>query len=370
MNDYKGSNYSIWQTKPYTKEEFIKISPKDKLNYLCLAAHLAPSTHNTQPWRFEIHPETMEVTFLIDGQFILPASDVNGRQTTISCGCAIKNMEIAANYFGYKINEEILILSKEELKPEQANKKLIRLCKINFIFTPDITGDEKLYKSLFKRQVTRAEYDEQKEIPEETLNKISNIKTENIKIHLVSDRWRRLSISEFQGQADNFVINSKKFSRELGDWLLPNDTENFVGMPGVGFGLSDDETQRLHLGLQGKIPLKPEDGLKFSLGGKIGIEKSPIVCFLTAAEDSVKNWLEAGKIMENIFLELAAEEISFTVHAGIAEVSLINKLFSMSILGTTRKIMTLFRIGYTKRDEDARRPHSPRLPLEKIITNY
>ena len=370
MNDYSGQNYLVWQTSKYTISEFKKLSPKEQLKYFCLTAHLSPSTHNTQPWRFEIYPEKMESIFFVDKKYILPASDVHGRQTIISCGCALKNIEISANYFGYSTEIKILNQTTENFRPNESNAGLIALCKINFFPDEENKDLSELYKAIFKRQVIRAEYDEQKDIPSEVLEKINSIDSGEIKIHLISDRWRRLSISEFQGQADNFVINSKKFSRELGEWLLPNNSENFVGMPGIGFGLSDEEAQRLHLGLKGETPLKPEDGLKFSLGGKIGIEKSPAVCFLTAQEDNIENWLNTGKIMEEIFLELTAQNIAFTVHAGIAEVSLINKLFSMSVLGTTRRIMSLFRIGYTKRPEDKKRPHSPRLPLEKIIINY
>jgi hypothetical protein len=277
---------------------------------------------------------------------------------------------VSSRYFGYKTEIKILNSSKEDFKPGIPDPELIALAKIKFISdTPD-DSLEKNYLAIFNRQVTRAEYNEQTPIPIEILEKIESINNEKIEIHLVSDRWRRLTIGEFQGQADNFVINSKKFSHELGEWLLPNDTESFVGMPGVGFGLADDEAQRLHSGLKGETALRPEDGLKFSMGGKIGIEKSPTVCFLTSQEDTIESWLEAGKVMEEIFLQLTAEGIYCAVHAGIAEVTLINKLFSMSFLGTTSRIMTLFRMGYLKRDEDKKRPHSPRWPLSKVIINY
>ncbi len=370
MNDYSGKNYSVWQTTQLQKQEFEKLSPKEQLIHLCLTAHLAPSSHNTQPWRFMMNPDQAEIIINIDKEFILPASDVNGRQAIISIGCALANLKVAANNFGYQVETIILNNDKQIFKPAENHTGLIPIIKIKISPTAPIENLADIYQAIFKRKVTRAEYLENSELPNKLLEEINSLSNNQIKIHLVSDRLRRLTISEFQGQADNFVINSKKFSRELGEWLLPNNSTSYIGMPGIGFGLSDNEAERLHQGLKGEIPLNPADGLKFSTGGKIGIEKSPIICFLTAAEDTIENWIAAGEIVENIFLKLTANGIMFTMHAGITEVSLINKLFSMSFLGTSRKILSLFRMGYLKRKEDGDRPHSPRLPLDKVIINY
>lgn len=369
MTDYTGVNYAVWKTAPLKIDEFKNLSPKEQLKYLSLMAHLAPSSHNTQPWRFELKLDQFEININIKMDFILPASDINGRQTIISVGCALANLKMAANYLGYKIETTLLNNDKQIFKPIDNSTDLIPL--LNIKIYPDSPNKNLAteYEAIFNRKVIRAEYLESAEIPYEILNEVQVLSNEQIKIHLVSDRLRRLTISEFQGQADNFVINSKKFSRELGAWLLPNDSDSFVGMPGVGFGLGDEEAKRLHSGLIGEIPLNPADGLKFSTGGKIGIEKSPTICFLTASDDNVENWIAAGEIVENIFLKLTAHGIAFTMHAGITEVSLINKLFSMSFLGTSRKILSLFRMGYIKKNEDALRPHSPRWPLEKVIIN-
>ena len=70
--------------------------------------------------------------------------------------------------------------------------------------------------------------------------------------------------------------------------------------------------------------------------------------------------------MEKIFLLLTANDIYYAVHAGIVEVSLINKLFAMT-LKTTERITTLFRVGYLNNPEDATRGHAPRLPIDQVI---
>ncbi len=50
-------------------------------------ATLAPSIHNTQPWRFEVHDGRLDV--YADRSRGLPIIDPSGRQLAISCGAAI-----------------------------------------------------------------------------------------------------------------------------------------------------------------------------------------------------------------------------------------------------------------------------------------
>lgn len=369
----QNNNFSIWDTEIYSKEEFEKLNVYEQLKYLCLLGSLAPSTHNTQPWRFKIDKNQNSINIYVDKAYILPASDVDGRQTAISIGCAIKNITIGAGYFGLSYDIKIIAEKKDDWKPllKEKNEKKLMLAAIIKLKTTNKANNNPYnpIKDIFNRKIMRAEYDPHKKIESSIIENIKNKELTNnkdLKLHLITDQIRKLIISEFQGQADGFVINSKKFSRELGDWLLPNDTSSYIGMPGIGFGLQNQEAARMHRGLVGEEKLQPEDGLRFSLAGKTGMEKSPIICFITANKDEVASWISAGELFEDISLALTKENISNAMHAGIVEVSLINQMFAAT-LGTTRKILALFRIGYVKKESDANRPHSPRYTIEQIL---
>ena len=78
------------------KDNFYKI-----INY----AIKAPSGHNTQPWFFAIYENSIIITPNFERS--LPAVDPNNRELFISLGCAVENLCIAANHYGYESQTDI-----------------------------------------------------------------------------------------------------------------------------------------------------------------------------------------------------------------------------------------------------------------------
>lgn len=368
MQDNK--NYEAWHTVEISRNEFLDLDPKKKLLYICQLGHLAPSTHNTQPWRFLLDIKNNIIHLFLDKKYILPASDVDGRQSIISLGCAIENMITASHHLGCNLNVTLEKISKDLIKPKNFIKnntdRYIHIAHLNITYNNDL-APHPLFTAILNRKVTRAEYDTNKLISEKIIQSIKNISiAKEIEIQIVSDRLRKMMMAEFQSQADSFVMNTKKFSTELGQWLLPNETKTFLGMPGIGFGLNDEQAIRIHRGLLGETHLEPEDNLRFALGAKSGIEKAPIIGFITMADDNIQHWINVGRTLEKTLLTLTNNNICFAIHAGIVEVQLINRMFATSF-GSLNKIGAFFRAGYIQNNKDLDRPHSPRLPLSNII---
>ena len=57
------------------------------------AAGYAPSIHNTQPWRWRLAADTLELR-LVRGR-VLPVTDPEGRLATLSCGVALHHARVA-----------------------------------------------------------------------------------------------------------------------------------------------------------------------------------------------------------------------------------------------------------------------------------
>jgi len=83
------------------EEDFpLEGSSSEKLSFLLRYAILAPSTHNTQPWKFAAGSETVDI--LIDRTRWLKVADADQRELHVSVGCALENLLIAAEHFGYR----------------------------------------------------------------------------------------------------------------------------------------------------------------------------------------------------------------------------------------------------------------------------
>ena len=73
--------------------------PTEHIDILLSAAVAAPSMHNTQPWRFEVDGQVIDV--YLDGSRTLPAEDPTGRAMRIAAGAATFNLRCTAESLGY-----------------------------------------------------------------------------------------------------------------------------------------------------------------------------------------------------------------------------------------------------------------------------
>ncbi|WP_190823556.1 Acg family FMN-binding oxidoreductase [Saccharopolyspora pogona] len=63
-------------------------------------AGLAPSLHNSQPWRFRLSEQVIELHS--DPQRRLPAADPDDRELRLACGAALLNLRLALEHFGVR----------------------------------------------------------------------------------------------------------------------------------------------------------------------------------------------------------------------------------------------------------------------------
>jgi nitroreductase len=67
---------------------------------LLTAAGRAPSLHNSQPWRFRVRPQVIELW--ADPERRLPAADPTGREQRLACGAALFNLRLALHGLGVR----------------------------------------------------------------------------------------------------------------------------------------------------------------------------------------------------------------------------------------------------------------------------
>jgi hypothetical protein len=73
-------------------------STSERVVFLLRYAVLAPSSHNTQPWRFRVDADGVELR--ADRTRRLPVVDPHDGELVISCGAALETLRLAARRSG------------------------------------------------------------------------------------------------------------------------------------------------------------------------------------------------------------------------------------------------------------------------------
>jgi nitroreductase len=91
---------------PWSSPPGPQASVDQRMAWCAEVARLAPSKHNTQPWRFIIRDAGLEVW--ADPARILPETDPHRREMVISCGAALEIAAVAARATGREVRTTLL----------------------------------------------------------------------------------------------------------------------------------------------------------------------------------------------------------------------------------------------------------------------
>lgn len=196
---------NIWQISQADFPQNGTIS--EQLRFLIQYALLAPSSHNTQPWKFRISQDQIEV--FADESRWLKIADADKREMYLSVGCALENLLIAAVNFGFSVQTDYFpINGNEELVVRITLDQIYKLKSKNDLieFIP--------YRSTFHETFS------DKEIPQEILNNIENCCVEEgINISLTNDENIREKVDDLIARSDAEQFSNPEFREELAYWI-------------------------------------------------------------------------------------------------------------------------------------------------------
>jgi hypothetical protein len=168
---------------------------------------LAPSVHNTQPWRFVISRGWLEL--YADRQRQLGVLDPRGRQLTISCGCALFNVRVALAEAGYDARVERLpdpdrpdLLARVGLPPSAGLGS--RIAELN--------------AAIELRRTNRRRFFDHK-LPPGLLRRITDAaQQEAAELYEVTSAEQRLALARLSRQADAIELTDPAYRAELRAW--------------------------------------------------------------------------------------------------------------------------------------------------------
>ncbi len=332
-------NYTAWYID--FNDFFKQKTEQEKLEFLVRFAVLAPSSHNSQPWEFEIRDNTIVIK--PNYKRALPISDSNYRQLFISLGCALENLLVAADYYGF------------ETRLTYVNKSIeIALTYSNKVKSPPASH---LVFSIPQRHTNRNKY-ESTPLPENFLKRAQSYTTQDVQIHFVEEQTIREAVADVVIAAGIAAMESTGFRKELSQHVKSNLTRSNVGMPAFGMGIPTPLSLVTSFLLSyvnvNKVFRKQEaDLLK---------KHTPMFGVISTRGDIPESWIKAGQLYEKIALEAEQRNIRITPMAAVIQIGKYYKTIQ-KIIQTDFRPQIFFRLGYCKKITR----HSPRLTAEEVI---
>jgi hypothetical protein len=315
-------------------------SAEERAAFLVRYAILAPSSHNTQPWRFDVGPGRIDL--YADFSRWLRRADADQRELFLSLGCALENLLIAADRFGlepdvqYRPNEENAALAATIWLTEGKQRRDERA-------PPRSAG---LFHALSSRATNREAYDA-RPVPEAMRASLQSIAREpGVHVHLTDDPHIRRGFDELTVRADEIQFADPAWRRELARWL---------GRGVFGHGRWQARASGVavaHLDLARPVAKRDRELLhSAALLGVVGVDRV-----------SRASRLRAGQAFERLFLAATWAGLALQPMNQVLQVDETRDEFERLLpVGWGTPQMT-FRLGFGERRE-----HTPRRPVRSVL---
>lgn len=323
---------------------------------ILLAAAMAPSSHNTQPWRFRV--DSQKVDLIGDTSRTMGKADPRLRELHVSLGCALENAAIAAANAGTPVVVEQVPGAPGSL-----------FATLRFAEEGAEAGaDGNLAAALPVRRTNRSAYDQKRALAPATLAALGSLASENVRVKWLTDSDARARFSELSVKATEEHIVDIEIQRDSHLWyrMSRSDAEKYRdGITVHGANLPGAIS--LVLGLFPPTPDSFDAGwAKATRDTHCGT--APAFGILVVEKAGDRNaWVEAGRTYQRI--QLAATLQGISTHPISQALAMRDREvvagsagpFSSGLteLGGAGEVVLAFRIGYPTREQQPSMRRAP-----------
>jgi hypothetical protein len=337
------------QLDPYVEalDEFpVTGTATEKLRAAVRYAVRAPSSHNSQPWTFRIHGETLELR--ADRTRGLPVVDPDDRELVISCGAALFLVRLALRHFGFAPQVERL--------PDAGDPDCLARVRITGTWQRTAV-DEGLFHAIAARHTNRLPCDVRC-LPEHLPGTLeAAAREEGGWLHVFRTAAARAAAASLVAEGDRLQMADKRFRRELAAWLRPNWTSRQDGMPGYALGFGDV------MSAAGPLVVRTFDiGRGVAARDEDLVTGSPLLALIGTRRDMPGDWLNAGEALAHVLLRAQVEGVSASFLNQPIEVAELRPRLQC-VAGREGFPQLLLRLGYAPLV-----PATPRRPVSEVLS--
>jgi hypothetical protein len=307
------------------------------LRRAAVRATRAPSVHNTQPWRFVVHNDGLEVH--ADHTRQLRVLDPRGRQLMISCGCAVLNARVALEALGCP--------AEVERFPDPAVPSLVaRVVPRPFGSTPAPELAE-LDPAIDERHTNRRHFLDE-EVPREFVDTlVAAAAAEGVQVLSITRPEHRLAVARLSQRADRLENADPAYRAELRAWTT-DDPRRVDGVPAFAVPHVDG-------GAEDDLPIRDFDTRGTGqLPSRTRSSRNQCLLLFGSLEDDPRAWLRTGEALERVLLEIARNGYAASPLTQVVELAQTNDLLRHE-LGLSMRPHVLVRVGRAPATSPTRR---------------
>jgi nitroreductase len=302
----------------------------------------APSVFNTQPWRWRVTADALELR--VDPARRLEATDPQGRLLMLSCGAALHHVRVALAAAGRTATVVRL--------PDDADADLVARITLGTPGEPDPRA-VRLADAIQRRRTDRRAFGE-RVVPEGLLTELRRtVEAEGAYLHVVRrDQMPMLATSTARAAADE--LDDPEYRRELTEWTHRPESSG----DGVPAATAVQPAPR-------RVPIRnytPDETAGLRAGD--GFDQGAAYVVLFGATDEPAAWLPAGEALSALLLTATAEGLATAPLSDTVEVEWPRRLLRDLLAGVGEPYLVV-RLGYGTSAEQL--PPAPRRNPADVI---
>jgi hypothetical protein len=326
-------------TSELSVQEFPRIFPiQEQLRFLLRYAILAPSTRNSQPWRFAV--EGSQVVVRADLSRAQPVADDDRRELYLSVGCAIENLLVAAEQFGFRYSIAYFPCDPDERVAARiaflrGGHRSAERCALSL-------------RTILTRRTAHGRFAEQP-VSDDDMAALRRCITEGeLELSLMVDPERRRAIEDLHLTAHEAALADPAFRHELADWVgegafgTPWPLRR-IGKAAIGSELVAHQLAKLDA---------------------ISVRSAPLLALISSREDDRPSQVMSGQLLERLWLTAVARRLGLQPLSAALEAPKLRLELSRMMDARLPWAQQLVRIGHPR---GGRAHPTPRWPLDDVI---
>ena len=318
---------------------------EDDVRTVVELAGLAPSVHNSQPWRFSWDGEALELRE--DPRRGLQVLDPSGRERVLSCGAALLNARLALAELGRAVAVALL--------PDGDDGEV--LARLVPGEAADVAPeDHELAAAAVRRATDRDPYDE-RPVPDDVLAALRAAAVqEGGWVHVVPTGPGEVDLDVLLAHAEAAQTADPDYLTELESWRTESGD---VGVPTAALPTVPAAQRGSSLSLRdfdaghGGASAGQADGPP--------VPEHPTVLVLGTDEDTRRDWLLAGSALQRVLLVGTVHGVAAQPITSVLEVPVLRERLR-SALGLRGHPQMVLRAGYGTHG-----PVTHRLPVDEVL---